>query len=139
MTRVLLVHPGGPYWQGKDLGAWSIPKGEHPQGEDPREAALREFREETGTRLPADGLIPLGEISQRSGKVVAAWALEGEFDVSTLSSNTFEIQWPPRSGKTASFPEVDEARWWDLESAGERINPAQAEFLQRLHLLLRDR
>lgn len=147
-VRVLLVHPGGPFWKNKDRGAWSIPKGEHADDEDAKAAALREFSEETGTRLDGEGpagtgavedrLIDLGEIRQKSGKIVRAWALEGEFDVSTLTSNTVEIQWPPRSGRTMSFPEADRAQWCDRETAQEKIIPAQAEFLDRLDQVLDD-
>ena len=130
--EVLLVHPGGPLWAKKDLGVWSIPKGEYDDGEDPQACALREFEEETGS-APAPGeLVELGEVRQASGKLVRAWALEGDFDPSTLRSNTFTMQWPPRSGRLQEFPEVDRAEWFTLEQARERINPAQAAFLDRL-------
>src|SRR5262249_8672286 len=115
-----------------DLGAWSIPKGEHEDGEDACATALREFEEETGTRLTADALTDLGEIKQRAGKYVQAWAVAGDLDADTTRSNTFEMQWPPRSGRTQEFPEVDRAAWFGIDEARERINPAQAAFLERL-------
>ena len=130
--EVLLVHPGGPFWAKKDLGAWSIPKGEHDDGEDGLDAALREFREETGAELEAGELTDLGSIKQRGGKVVQAWAAEGDLDADSVRSNTFTMEWPPRSGTMREFPEVDRAAWFSLEEARERINPAQAEFLDRL-------
>lgn len=132
--EVLLVHPGGPFWAKKDLGAWSIPKGEYAEGEDPRACALRELGEELGTppELGADELIDLGSVRQKSGKVVRGWAAEADFDPATLRSNTFTIEWPPRSGVQREFPEVDRAQWFDLDEAGRKINSAQAEFLSRL-------
>src|SRR5262245_21498497 len=130
--EVLLVHPGGPFWAKKDAGAWSIPKGEHDEDEDPLACALREFEEETGTRPPAAALTELGSVRQKSGKVVQAWALEGDLDAAAIRSNTFAMEWPPRSGRTAEFPEVDRAAWFGLEAARHRINPAQAAFLDRL-------
>ena len=130
--EVLLVHPGGPYWAKKDLGAWSIPKGELDPGEDPEACALRELAEETGLALPPDGLRDLGEVKQRGGKVVRAFAVEGDFDVDGLKSVTFEMEWPPRSGRTQAFPEVDRAGWFDLAAARERILLAQAPLLDRL-------
>lgn len=131
-TEVLLVHPGGPFWRNKDLGAWSIPKGEHGEDEQPQAAALREFAEETGWRPGADELLDLGEVRQRSGKTVRAWALRGDFDPAQLVSNEVEIAWPPRSGRTQLFPEVDRAEWFNPDAAREKINPAQAAFLDRL-------
>jgi predicted NUDIX family NTP pyrophosphohydrolase len=130
----LLVHPGGPYWAKRDLGAWSIPKGQIEDGEDPRDCALREMEEELGTppALDPEEMITLGSVRQRAGKVVEAWAGEGEFDPADLASNTFEIEWPPRSGREQEFPEVDRAEWFDLTEAKRRILPAQAEFLDRL-------
>ncbi|RRO18040.1 NUDIX domain-containing protein [Saccharopolyspora rhizosphaerae] len=130
--RVLIVHPGGPFFTNKDAGAWSLPKGEHDPDEDPRAAALREFAEETGTSLDGRDLLPLGEVRQRNGKVVTAWAVEGDFDVDSLHSNTFEIEWPPRSGRRTSFPEVDRALWCDPDTAREKLNPAQVAFVDRL-------
>jgi predicted NUDIX family NTP pyrophosphohydrolase len=131
--EVLLVHPGGPFWAKKDLGAWSIPKGEHDDAEQALECALREFEEETGTR-PAEGeLDDLGTVRQKSGKVVQAWALEGDLDADAIRSNTFTMEWPPRSGANSEFPEVDRAAWFLLREARVRINPAQVAFLDRLH------
>jgi predicted NUDIX family NTP pyrophosphohydrolase len=132
----LLVHPGGPYWAKKDDGAWSIPKGEHAEDEDAVAVARRELAEETG--LQADGeLIPLQPIRQRSGKVVTAWGLEADWDPARLRSNTFRIEWPPRSGKTAEFPEVDRAMWATLEQARVKLNPAQIPLLEELAAKLR--
>lgn len=130
--HVLLVHPGGPYWARKDAGAWSIPKGEYTDGEQPRAAALREFAEETGQAPPDRELLALGTVRQRAGKEVTAWAVEGDFDVTTLASNTFELEWPPRSGRIQAFPEVDRAAWFDQATAREKINAAQSTFLDRL-------
>jgi predicted NUDIX family NTP pyrophosphohydrolase len=130
--EVLLVHPGGPFWAKKDLGAWSIPKGEHDEGEDALAAALREFAEETGTALPPGALADLGTVKQRAGKVIQAWAAEGDLDAAAVRSNTFSMEWPPRSGRTREFPEIDRAAWFGLAEARERINPAQAAFLDRL-------
>ncbi len=130
--QVLLVHPGGPYWAKKDLGAWSIPKGEHDDDEEAQACALREFAEETGTAPSPGELESLGEVRQKAGKVVAAWALEGDLDAGAIRSNTFTMPWPPRSGRMQEFPEVDRAEWFSLDAARERINPAQAAFLDRL-------
>ncbi|HEX6027172.1 MAG TPA: NUDIX domain-containing protein [Solirubrobacter sp.] len=130
--EVLLVHPGGPLWAKKNLGVWSIPKGEYDADEDPLACALREFEEETGTALAPGELIELGEVRQKSGKWVRAWALEGDLDPATVRSNTFSMEWPPKSGRMQEFPEVDRAEWFDLDAARERINPAQAAFLDRL-------
>ena len=135
--EVLLVHPGGPFWARRDAGAWSIPKGEHDDGEDPLAAARREFAEELGTPAPATAAIDLGEIRQKSGKVVHAWAVEGDLDAAGIHSNTVEIEWPPRSGRTLEIPEVDRAEWFGLTTAREKINPAQAELLARLSEQLR--
>lgn len=129
--RVLLAHPGGPFWRGRDAGAWSIPKGEYAEGEDPQSAARREFREELGSDAPA-ALTPLGEITQKGGKHVVAFAAEGNFDTSQLRSNTFEIEWPPRSGRRESFPEVDRVAWFALAEASGKILPAQVPLLTRL-------
>jgi predicted NUDIX family NTP pyrophosphohydrolase len=130
----LLVHPGGPFWAKKDAGAWSIPKGQIEAEEEPRACAIRELEEELGAApaLEPEGLIELGSIKQRAGKVVEAWAAEAEFDPATLASNTFAMEWPPRSGNQQEFPEVDRAEWFDLAAAREKILPAQAEFLDRL-------
>jgi predicted NUDIX family NTP pyrophosphohydrolase len=130
--EVLLVHPGGPFWASKDAGAWSLPKGEYEDGEDALAAALREFEEETGSAPPPERLTDLGSVKQRSGKVVSAWAAEGDLDAGAIRSNSFTMQWPPRSGRIQEFPEVDRAAWFGLEEARKRINPAQAAFLDRL-------
>ena len=135
--EVLLVHPGGPFWRNKDAGAWSIPKGEFADDERAEDAARREFAEELGVTLTT-ALRPLGEIKQRGGKVVVAFATETDFDVADLVSNTFEMEWPPKSGRVARFPEVDRAAWFDLSAAHERINPAQAMLLDRLVQLCRE-
>jgi predicted NUDIX family NTP pyrophosphohydrolase len=132
--EVLLVHPGGPYWSRRDEGAWSIPKGELDDGEEPLAGALRELEEELGPDCSLAGAEPieLGSVRQRAGKVVEAWAAEGRFDPGALRSSTFSVEWPPRSGERRDFPEVDRAEWFDPESARGKINPAQAEFLDRL-------
>jgi predicted NUDIX family NTP pyrophosphohydrolase len=134
--EVLLVHPGGPFWARKDLGAWSIPKGEVDEGEDPRACARREFAEETGTRLPDGALDDLGSVKLKSGKLVQAFAVAGDLDPATVKSNTFELEWPPRSGRTQSFPEIDRAEWFALDAARAQLNPAQAELVDRLEALL---
>jgi predicted NUDIX family NTP pyrophosphohydrolase len=130
--EVLLVHPGGPYWARKDAGAWSIPKGEYEDGEDPQACALREFEEELGVGLPPGELGELGSVKQKGGKVVTAWAAEGDLDAEMVTSNTFTMEWPPRSGRSAEFPEIDRAGWFDIETAREKLVPAQTEFLDRL-------
>ena len=129
--HVLLVHPGGPFWARKDLGAWSIPKGEHDEDEDPEACARREFAEELGADAPAS-LTDLGVVRQKNRKEVRAFYGEGDLDASAVVSNTFEMEWPPRSGKRQSFPEIDRAEWFDVETARSKLNPAQAEFLDRL-------
>lgn len=129
--EVLLVHPGGPFWRNKDVGAWSIPKGEFGTGEAAEAVARREFAEELGTALTAP-LVPLGEIRQRGGKVVEAFAAEVDLDADAITSNEFELEWPPRSGRMQRFPEVDRAAWFDLAEARRRINSAQAAFLDWL-------
>jgi len=134
--QVLLVHPGGPAWAKRDLGAWSIPKGEYEPDEDPLHAARREFAEELGVAAPDGPVEDLGEIRQRSGKRVRAWALEGEFDVDAVSSNTFEFEWPPRSGKMIEIPEIDRAEWFGLSAAREKINVGQVPLIDRLEELL---
>jgi predicted NUDIX family NTP pyrophosphohydrolase len=123
--EVLLVHPGGPFWKNKDLGAWSIPKGEYSDPEDPLAVAKREFEEETGAR-PLGRFLPLGELVQPGRKIVTAFA------PATLQSNTFELEWPPRSGRTASFPEVDRAQWFSPADARRKILKGQSEFVTRL-------
>jgi predicted NUDIX family NTP pyrophosphohydrolase len=129
--ELLLVHPGGPLWARKDWGAWSIPKGEYGEGEDPLTVAKREFEEETGARLEGD-FLGLGNIVQAGRKVVTAWAVEGDFDPAMLKSNEFELEWPPRSGRKESFPEVDCAEWFSPAAARRKILPAQSEFIARL-------
>lgn len=130
----LLVHPGGPFWAKRDEGAWSIPKGEIEPGEETRACALRELGEELGPapQLTPEDLVDIGSVRQRSGKVVEAWAAEGEFDPEALESISFAMEWPPRSGKEREFPEVDRADWFDAERARTKILPAQAPFIDRL-------
>lgn len=136
-TEVFLVHPGGPYFRSKDLGCWTIPKGEIEAGEDPLAVARREFEEETGlppsrcARSAAEPA-PLGSVRQSGGKVVTAWAFEGDWPGGALRSNRFAIEWPPRSGRRAEFPEVDRGEFFDVEAARRKINPAQAVLLDRL-------
>jgi predicted NUDIX family NTP pyrophosphohydrolase len=130
--EVLLVHPGGPFWSKRDEGAWSIPKGEYLDGEDALAAARREFEEELGSVAPDGESADLGEIRQKSGKIVRAWALAGDLDASTVVSNTCEVEWPPRSGKRIEIPEVDRAEWFGLDDARVKINPAQAALIDRL-------
>ncbi|MGH2642009.1 MAG: NUDIX domain-containing protein [Actinomycetota bacterium] len=135
--EVLLVHPGGPFWAKKDDGAWSLPKGEYEPGEDPLEVARREFEEEIGQAPPDESEhVSLGELRQPSGKVVSAWTMEGDLDVSDVHSNMFEMEWPPRSGRTQEFPEVDRAGWFGLEEARRKILRGQLGFLDRLGQLL---
>jgi predicted NUDIX family NTP pyrophosphohydrolase len=135
-VEVLLVHPGGPMWAKRDLGAWSIPKGEYEPGEDALAAARREFEEELGTVPPDGPVTDLGDVKQKGGKIVSAWAVAGDLDVTEITSNTIEVQWPPRSGKMLEIPEVDRAAWFGLQAAREKINPAQAELLDRLAEIL---
>src|SRR5215475_12364034 len=127
----LLVHPGGPFWKNKDEGAWTIPKGEIGDGEEPLAAAVREFEEELGFK-PSGPFIELTPIKQKAGKMVHAWAFEGDCDPSQIKSDTFSIEWPPRSGKQAEFPEVDRAEFFNLEAAKTKINPAQIPLLEEL-------
>lgn len=129
---MLLVHPGGPWWRRQEAGAWSIPKGECLPEEEPYAAARREFAEELGVEAPVGEPLALGEITQRAGKRVVAWALAGDLDTAAITSNTFTMEWPPRSGQLRTFPEVDRAGWFRLEAAREKANPAQAELLDRL-------
>ena len=135
--EVLLVHPGGPFWRNKDLGAWSIPKGEYDASDDPEDVARREFREELGIEMTED-LLPLGEIRQRGGKMVKAFAVEMDIDVENIQSNAFEIEWPPRSGRRQAFPEIDRAEWFDLGAARTKINEAQRTLLERLETIAAD-
>ncbi|HEY6655655.1 MAG TPA: NUDIX domain-containing protein [Methyloceanibacter sp.] len=130
--RLLLVHPGGPFWAKKDQGAWSIPKGEYEEGEDALAVARREFEEELGAPAPAGDAIELGEIAQPSRKLITAFAIEGDFDPSMLRSNLFEMEWPPKSGSIRSFPEVDRAAWFTFAEAREKILPGQRPFIDRL-------
>jgi predicted NUDIX family NTP pyrophosphohydrolase len=134
--EVLLVHPGGPFWQKRDDGAWSIPKGEMAENEVGIEVARREFHEELGTAAPDGDATPLGEVRQAGGKLVVAWALTGDLDVSRMTSNTFEIEWPPRSSKMQTFPEVDRAEWFDVDTARRKLIPAQRAFIDRLEAQL---
>lgn len=133
-TEVMLVHPGGPLWKNKDLGAWSIPKGEFLPGQDPLKTAKREFKEETGRSISGD-FKALSVIRQASGKLVYAFAVEGDFDVAKLKSNTFKLEWPPRSGKMQDVPEVDRAEWFDLPNARQKVNAAQAALIDQLEKL----
>lgn len=133
--EVLLVHPGGPFWRNKDPGAWSIPKGEYADGDDAEIAARREFAEELGRELTVP-LTLLGEVRRRGGKRVIAFAAEIDLDVRSIRSNTFEMEWPPRSGKRQTFPEVDRAEWFTLDAAQDKINPGQRPLLDRLALLI---
>lgn len=134
--ELLVVHPGGPLFAKKDLGVWSVPKGEYEPGEEPLAAAVREFVEELGQVPPEDGFIDLGEVRQASGKKVRCWATEGELDVTGVTSNLFEMEWPPRSGHLERFPEVDRAEWFSPDEARARLKPAQGEFVDRLEALL---
>jgi predicted NUDIX family NTP pyrophosphohydrolase len=133
-TYFLLVHPGGPFWKNKDLESWSIPKGEFTDEEDPLEAAKREFKEETGFGLEEteDDFIALHAVKLKSGKKVFAWALEFDIDVNLVKSNEFEVEWPPKSGKLQSFPEIDKAEWFQTHEALKKINPAQADFIVQI-------
>jgi len=129
--EVLLVHPGGPYWASKDAGAWSIPKGEYSEGEDALSAAKREFAEETGVNVEGE-FFPLGEVKQAGGKIVQVWALQGDLDPSLIRSNTFTLEWPPRSGSVREFPEVDSAGWFLMPVAKRKLLSGHREFLERL-------
>ena len=134
-VEVLLVHPGGPQWKNRDLGAWSIPKGEFNVGDDILQTALREFHEELGTRIAGE-FIRLKPVRQKAGKTVHAFAVEGDLDTETITSNTFPLEWPPRSGRFIDVPEVDCAEWFDLRTARQKINPAQAAFIDELQAWL---
>jgi len=130
-----LVHPGGPFWTNKDAGAWTIPKGEYNINEEPLAAAIREFSEETG-HIISGNFISLTPIIQKAGKQVDAWALEGDIDTTNIRSNSFNIEWPPKSGNWKSYPEIDRAEWFDIKTAKEKINPAQVAFLEELIMKL---
>lgn len=136
--RFLLVHPGGPFWQRKDLGVWSIPKGEYELGDDPLAAAGREFEEELGSPCPGDARFPLGTVRQAGGKQVTAWCAVGDLDVDAITSNTFEIEWPPRSSRLQTFPEVDRAQFFDPAEAAVKVVTAQAALLERALVALSD-
>ncbi|HUW72796.1 MAG TPA: NUDIX domain-containing protein [Methyloceanibacter sp.] len=127
--ELLLVHPGGPFWAKKDMGAWSVPKGEYEAGEDPLQAACREFQEELGSAPPRGVYLDLGEVKQKGGKRVICFAVEGDFDPASLRANPFELEWPPKSGLMQSFPEVDNAAWFNPELARDKILPSQTPFL----------
>ena len=135
-VEVFLVHPGGPFWKNKDDGAWSIPKGEYNDDEDPLEAAKREFKEETGIDIDGD-FIELEPVKQKGGKMVQAWALEKNISADAIDSNTFSMEWPPKSGKMQQFPEVDKAKWCTMDEARKKINPSQAALLEQLVLRLK--
>lgn len=137
-TQVLLVHPGGPFWKNKDIGSWSIPKGEYEVGEDPEHVARREFEEELGVSCPAGDLLALGSVRQAGGKVVTAWCAVGTIDTDNVNSNTFEMIWPPRSGTTQSFPEVDRAEFFPRAEAERRILPSQLGLIEAAFTALRD-
>jgi len=130
--EVLLGHMGGPFWARKDDGAWSLPKGEHGPDEEPEAVARREFEEELGSPVPAGELLPLGEHRVTSGKVLTVWAVEGDLDAGTCVSNTFELEWPPRSGRMQEFPEIDRAAWFGLDDARTKLVKGQVPFLDRL-------
>ena len=131
-VEVLLAHMGGPYWAKKDLGHWTIPKGEVEEGEELTAVARREFWEETGHEVPDGPLIELGEIKQKSGKVVRGWGAEGDLDPAAAVSNTYEMEWPPGSGRTAEFPEIDRVEWFGMDEARRKLKDAQVPFLDRL-------
>jgi predicted NUDIX family NTP pyrophosphohydrolase len=137
LPEVFLVHPGGPFWKGKEKGAWSVPKGEYPEDEAPLAAAKREFEEETGKAISGT-FIELQPVKQKGGKLVLAWAVEGDIDADKIVSNTYKLEWPYKSGKWQSFPEVDKAAWFSIEEARQKINPAQEALIDDLLEKLRD-
>ena len=139
LIEVLLVHPGGPFWATKDVHAWSIPKGEYDEGEDAEAVALREFEEELGSPPPDGSRFFLGEFGPRSRKRISAWALKADFDATHVVSNTFELEWPPRSGQVREFPEVDKAAWWTINEARTKLHKGQAPILDALLAALDDR
>jgi predicted NUDIX family NTP pyrophosphohydrolase len=134
--EVFLVHPGGPFWKNKDMGSWSIPKGEFDGKEDPLKAAIREFKEETG-KTPDGKFRELLPITQKGGKMVYAWIAEGDIDTGDIQSNMFEIQWPPGSGKMMKFPEIDKGEWFTIDQARIKINPKQADLLKQLEKMVK--
>lgn len=134
-AEFFLVHPGGPFWKNKDLGAWTIPKGEFGEDEAPEEAAKREFEEETGHRITG-ALKPLTPVRLKSGKWVYCWAVEGDLDANNIRSNSYQQEWPPRSGRYQSFPEIDKAGWFDAAAACRKLNPAQVFFIRELLTML---
>ena len=136
--EVFLVHPGGPFWIKKDAGAWSIPKGEIETGEEALQVAIREFKEETGQEIEGS-FSELQPVKQKAGKIIKAWAVEGDIDENTIVSNTFEIEWPPGSGKKKIFPEVDKAQWFSLTEASEKINPGQLPLIEELQQIIRNK
>jgi predicted NUDIX family NTP pyrophosphohydrolase len=131
-VEVLIAHPGGPFWAKKDLGAWTIPKGLYEEGEDPLQAAKREFAEEVGQPVPDGEFVQLGTIEQKNNKTVIAWAVAGDLDVSKGQSNTFKMEWPPRSGKFQDIPEIDKKGWFSLGQAAKKLNPDQVPLIKRL-------
>lgn len=135
--QVLLVHPGGPFYSKKDAGVWSIPKGEYDEHENALAIAQKEFTEETGNIIQSKTFLELGEVKLKSGKIITAWAAEADFGQCFISSNNFEIEWPPKSGKMQSFPEVDKAEWFTITEAEAKMHPAQVDFLVRLQSLLK--
>lgn len=137
-VEVLIAHPGGPYWRNKDNGAWSLPKGELDDGEDAQRTAIREFAEEIGYTVEVGDLVPLGSIRQKSGKTVHAWAAKGDLDPDQIVSNTFTMEWPPRSGRHQDFPEIDAVAWVDPATAVVKLNAAQGDFVRRLIQFLGD-
>jgi len=137
-VEVFLVHPGGPFWSKKDEGAWSIPKGIVEEGEDIFQTAIREFEEETGLKVSAEKFITLSPLKLKSGKIIHAWAFEGDCDPGRIKSNTFKMEWPPKSGRIQEFPEIDRAGWFTLNEARKKINPGQVNFIDQLENNLQD-
>lgn len=137
--QVYLVHPGGPFWKNKDAGAWSIPKGEYEDGEEAMEVAIKEFEEETGNKIDVSNFITLPSVKQVGGKVITAWAVETDFEQAFISSNTFELEWPPKSGRMQTFPEVDNAGWFSVEAAAIKLNKAQFSLISSLIELVGER
>lgn len=132
---VFLAHPGGPYWKNKDSGAWTIPKGELNENEDPLKAAIREFEEETGIKLSGT-FMPLNSVKLKSGKLIHAWALERDLDALVIKSNEVEIEWPPKTGKKIMIPEIDKAEWFSVDIALQKVNPAQADLISQLMIVI---